>query len=63
MMILLDLIGAESPLFQTYINPITGICDTFGQELSYIEDKLLQLSGREKGCLVIFSKTTTLIHF
>ena len=44
-MILLDLIGAESPMFQSYINPITGKCDSYGQELAQIEDTLLKLSG------------------
>ena len=42
MMILLDLIGAPSPTFLTYIDPATGVCDDYGQELSRIEDRLLE---------------------
>ena len=45
LLVLLDLIGASSPTFRTYLNPKTGDCDEFGSELSQIEDKLLRISG------------------
>ena len=42
LMILLDLIGAPSPTFRSYLDPITGQCDEFGAELSRIEDRLIR---------------------
>ena len=42
LMVLLDLVGASNPKFLTYINPQTSECDSYGQELSRIEDSLLK---------------------
>ena len=47
-MILLDLIGAPSPTFRSYLDPSTGECDEFGAELSRLEDRLIRDKGEQK---------------
>ena len=48
LMILLDLIGAPSPTFRSYLDASTGECDEFGAELSRLEDRLIRDQGEQK---------------